>query len=200
MANAMAVFRPFKFTKKLEKEWLERSLHSPYPGNMPYLMAEIAREQGFPVELFWDKESYLAHTSDSHLEHYAQSSGLPFHLVKEVKEKFVKGMKEATNFRGDWNNWVKKRLQEGGLIVFANERQGILHYNLIYGYDEEGFFIWDPLGWEEKSSDLNKTMRNSISVWGLVIYDPYLILAPYILEDARAGVAIPGRLSGKKDC
>ncbi len=176
LANSIKVYNTsLPFNKKKEREWLARATLFNYPGNMPFLLKEIAEEQELEAKLFWDKEQYLKNTTKEKLKIYAGHMGMDLSLVEKVRETFVNKMKDALKVpaKEELANWVRGLIEDGYLVIFCGERSGILHYNLVFGYDEDGFIIWDPIGWERKVAygDFPKVFYNNLSSWGLAVRD-----------------------------
>ena len=69
---------------------------------------------------------------------------------------------------------LKRKLQDGNLVILAGEIFGVYHAILLTGYDENGFIVCDPLYKTKQTrtfEEIENFMNTSIGKWFITVND-----------------------------
>lgn len=69
---------------------------------------------------------------------------------------------------------LKRKLQDGNLVILAGEIFGVYHAILLTGYDENGFIVCDPLYKAKQTrtfEEIENFMNTSIGKWFITVND-----------------------------
>ncbi|MEM5870946.1 MAG: hypothetical protein QXX04_01105 [Candidatus Aenigmatarchaeota archaeon] len=178
LLNAAKVYYPkLELNKKLEKNLLEKVQYKDYPGNLAPLLVMVAKDVlKLEAKMFFDLNTYIKNFDA--MEIYAKEIGFDEKRILEVANFFIEAAKRVGYIeKSEWHSEeIEKLLNEGSLILFAKDLGGILHYNLIFGYDSNKFYIFDPLygTYFVSKNEINEIMKNRFGMWGVIVYPPYI--------------------------
>ncbi|MFH7880414.1 MAG: hypothetical protein QXI09_00165 [Candidatus Aenigmatarchaeota archaeon] len=178
LLNAAKVYYPkLKLNKKLEKDLLIKVQYKGYPGNLAPLLVSVAKDMlNLEAKMFFDLDTYVKKFEI--MKDYAKEIGFSEEKILDVAKFFIEKAKSIGFIeKKEWNyKEIESLLNNGSLILFARDLKNILHYNLIFGYDERKFYIFDPIygDFSISKDEIGNIMKNRFGMWGVIIYPPYI--------------------------
>ncbi|MEM5854850.1 MAG: hypothetical protein QW472_00820 [Candidatus Aenigmatarchaeota archaeon] len=178
LLNAAKVYYPkLKLSKKLEKKLLSKVQYEGYPGNLAPLIVMVAKDVlNLETKMFFDSKTYTE--KKEMMKYFAKKIGFDEEKILNVAEFFIDSAKKVGYMeKKEWEaEEIKELLKNGSMILFAKDFENILHYNLIFGYDEDKFYVFDPLcgDFSVHENKINDLMKNRFGMWGIITYPPYI--------------------------
>jgi len=155
-----------------DEKRLYRLYGSKYINGTPFsALAYHLSKKGLETTLFHSDENFFNNN-------YNALSDDDFKFaMEEYKQNLTLAEKTGTQvFNGvDINvDLLKKKLQDGNLIILAGENSGYYHAILLSGYEKNSFIVCDPL-YKNKQirtfEEIQKFMDTSIGKWFISIND-----------------------------
>lgn len=176
LLNAAKVYYPkLKLCRKLEKELLSKVQYEEYPGNLAPLLVMVAENVlNLKATMFFDSKTYLE--KKKLMKNFAREIGFDEEKILKVAEFFINTAKKVGYIeKSKWRpEEIEDLLNEGSMILFVRDLENMLHYNLIFGYNGDNFYIFDPIYGDflVPKNKINDIMRNRFGMWGIITYSP----------------------------
>ena len=124
---------------------------------------------GLKTELFHSEKKYFSN------KRKLISDYIFNHALEEYKEYIKKAEQEGLKVYNEvdiTNDLLKMKLKSNNLIIAAGTHENALHAVLICGYDDTGFYLYDPLYCEKLHKSYKSVedfMKTDIGKWFLSV-------------------------------
>ena len=157
------------YTKEEEMRLYEMYKSKAMAGTPFSALAFHLGKLGLKTELYHSNKDYFSNEKKSISEYIFN------YAIEEYKEYISKASKFGLKVYNGINintELLKEKLDEGKLLIVAGNNDNFLHTILICEYDDNGFFLYDPLQTKKihKSyKDIEKFMETEIGKWFLSV-------------------------------
>ena len=139
-------------------------------GGTPFsALALHLGKNGLKTELYHSEKNYFSNEKKLISEYIFN------HALEEYQTYIDEAKKYGLKFHNgvDINNdFLKEKIDAGNLLIVAGVHENLLHALLVCGYDETGFYLYDPLHFEKlhrSYKTIKSFMNTGIGKWFLSV-------------------------------